>query len=237
MNFLNNFINRIITCHVIFFLCSCGKPETYDFKVIGGEIVGQDEWPAIVSISNCTGTFIDHETLLSSAHCFSGRNYAYAKIDHSYVRAIDIIAMDDYDPEFRRGVNNRDIALVKFPPNTAPGTMELCSKTAKRRESVIIVGYGSDSESQQQSEEFPFLRRGFNTVDAVRDGMIRVSRSSSQITEDISDAIGWFGDSGGPLISSESNCIYGVLSGGTANAKYYVDIANWNNSLSVDETE
>lgn len=204
-------------------ISNCGEKKESDsqLQIQFGSNIPTTQYPAVVDVdidgTRCSGTFIKHNILLTAAHCVkdssriivNGR-YALTSLFHS---------------DFREGSATYDIALVKFPENTAPATMNIYTYGANQGDDVTLIGFGRDENDAGSGVK----RIGYNTVYSVDDTyVIYEGRHNFPGNGAITNR----GDSGGPLLV-EGKGIVGVVSlGGTWLFSDYSEYANLNSASS-----
>lgn len=147
---------------MIFFSCST-EQDDIQFKKSENEtkltlVNGKetDEYPWAVSIRNseenklCSGSFIQDDLLLTSAHCvIFGENKD--RIIFNDIKSIDIYINPKYIND--KPQIEHDLALVKFPVNTNPVFVEIATSHIKNLDKLEFIGYGiSDLEIEQKSD-------------------------------------------------------------------------------------
>ena len=171
----------------------------------------------------CSGTIIAPRAVLTAAHCLSGTPAVAV-----YTGAGDTIASTSaiVHPSYK-SVNDAasiDLGLVLVGQNLTPTPVPvLLSRDAKVGEQAVIVGWG-----QTETDARGILKAGTTSVSAVSSAAIQAVYAPS------SGGSGTcFGDSGGPLLLSESGvwAVAGVTSAFTGNScatgtNYFTNVRN-----------
>lgn len=203
----------------------CGRAGHLDnstTKLIGGNHVGMDVYPASVSIWSdfgntrqlCTGTFVSDNTLITAAHCMYGVNSSTGAA-RSIVKIRekgDVPSIRAFANPRANGVSPFDVAVAIFPDHTAIDWMPISTEPAPNGAEVDMVGYGSRRVWNGSDHE---RSHGSNLVDGEWNGLILTRRSGS--TSD--DVAASPGDSGGPMI--HQNHVVGISSGGSGGRESY----------------
>ena len=196
-------------------------------KVTNG--IDTDDYPAVVMLVNaeeatvCTGTFVTSATLLTAAHCL-GHDKSGSLLfgDTPSIAAYFTGAVGE-----EAALKPTDLAIVLFPPETAPAIQPLASTAAAAGDAVTLVGYGRSIA--RRSETSGDKRFGTNRLEKIEGGFLQLTGVAAA-TAGVAPgerAASAKGDSGGPLLID--GAIVGVDSGGAtdgANLKHsrYVDL-------------
>jgi hypothetical protein len=149
--------------------CKTAERDSSRVKITQG---GPSNLQSVVAIrngkSNCTGTFLNDAILITSSVCVDdpAHNVSYngIEVDHNAVFVHPDVSM--------RHVKY-DVALVKFPPKTYKGPIEvvLADQDVRQGEALEIAGYGPDQVKPIPGEAKPSisgegqLRSGITSVD------------------------------------------------------------------------
>lgn len=156
-------------------LFSCGNSGNQDSNVnIVNGISDTGQYPAVFQFESdygdkCTGTFVSNDVVFTAAHCLQIFNKDPARISYKGIKAIDYMVHPDYNPTTS---SFNDVGFIKFPPNTAPATLNITSQTVAFGQSVVMVGYGysdlvyspiTDSSISSVRTSINIKKYGFNT--------------------------------------------------------------------------
>lgn len=242
-----NLIRQTMVAAVLgVFTAGCGQaPEPGSLKVSNGQETADHEHQSVVMLyyssganqgSVCTGTFIDHDTLITAAHCTMGgdadrngrvdltvnvikleKNASGENQARIIAESTEIHRHPQWDAEFRRvQVNAYDLAVIRFPAGTAPETSAIRSRQARTGERFTIVGFGLNhvprNPARADSSSVGTKRHGRNTIDSVSSGFINFSGVGDFTNGDGDNVNSAPGDSGGPMFIGGE--LVGVTSGG-----------------------
>ena len=228
-------------------LYSCGNFVTQQqsrLSISGGEVIDSQEFPSVIMLYNemthtvCTGTFVTHDTVLTAAHCIGENSDEYKEVQHS-IRLWESTVVNGV-PSFqgtkasvsvhihpqwiseskRKVVNQFDLGIVLFPPNTATEVASLAHQSPRSQEKVTIVGYGLPgylADGSEASVKVGTKRKGVNRIAGLFQGLIYIKDFSQKgPDEGISELNGWArtapGDSGGPMFIDQK--LVGITAGG-----------------------
>lgn len=169
----------------------------------------------------CTASLIGKNTALTAAHCVQKGTYAPVMIFGPNVRSPDSVHLPvtgvsvnpDWQKKQGRGMDQGDIAVVKFagkiPPGYHPATMDSPNSEIKKGDAAILAGYGVSNA--RTHEGAGILRKTSVAVDSVRKG-------KSEMVLDQSHGRGaCHGDSGGPAYFQRGKK---MVLGGVTNRSY-----------------
>lgn len=193
--------------------------ETTEYSAVG--LIIMDNKAA------CTGTFVSATTMITAAHCvntsenggiiyipgakpnFQDPNLVYVealKVVHLGKTSDDFVASDSPSAELRLS----DLAVVIFPPATAPAVVGLTSRRPGADDVVTMVGYGLTQLIDQidDTPHDPSRVVGTNKIeDAPNDPAFEPSQlhlgfvtEAESVDADGAAAMVSKGDSGGPIL-------------------------------------
>lgn len=214
-------------------------------NLVGGELTKSYPYVGLLlaklknGFSTCSGTWVSDNTMITASHCVwetpsgdstfiagtgdifsikSGQDALKQGIKSTQViigSPVKTIGKPNSENKLSEGV--RDIAILIFPPNTAPAYISVLERKIHADDDLTLVGYG-DINTPGASDEFK------NQVDARRrKGSNRLSQmdtelrsqfspdyyivdgdSTSDGNQDTGRAVIGHGDSGGPLLVGDT---------------------------------
>ena len=227
--------------------CGTSTPQEdqAQLKVSNGFDIPESEFAATVLLgikveqgnAICTGTFVNDHQIITAAHCVEGQDPEDPQVFWAVTedvegqdkprmvlkaKATNLVQNPDYSISRQNGVNNQDIAVVNFEPNTAPAFVTLSADAPVKDDGITIVGYGvSEYHVGEDGEEIRLgsgtKRVGSNKVFQAKDGMIEffgVAAPREDVEQGTWCASGK-GDSGGPMYNVQGELV-GITSGGAA---------------------
>lgn len=204
---------KVIACGIAFLALACGtdpQVATSELDQINGKIIEETEFPAVVWIGNCTGTFVSDTTLITAAHCVRAPNRTTGVVNQTIslprqgdVKSLKVLA----NVRSNQNVSPHDSAIVIFPPGTAKATMPLHRTAAKVGDKIMLVGYGGEVWGGRAGTK----RKGTNELTEVARGYLISERRGNNPNSGEGVAVAP-GDSGGPLFID--NALAGIASGG-----------------------
>lgn len=169
----------------------------------------------------CTASLIGKNTALTAAHCVQKGSYAPVMIFGPNVRSPDSVHLPvtgvsvnpDWQKKRGRGMDQGDIAVVKFsgkiPPGYHPATLDSPKHEIKKGDQAILAGYGVSNAKTHEGAGI--LRKTSVAVDSSRKG-------KSEMIFDQSHGHGaCHGDSGGPAYFQRGRK---MVLGGVTNRSY-----------------
>lgn len=197
-------------------------PQQNELHVINGKDLAESKHRGVVQIGMgvkgqsldalCTGTWVSSDTILTAAHCMWDwtvdgvwKDVWVIQGEAKGAKSSKIYIHPDYTWDFGEGGFVYDIAVVKFPKNTAKKFIGVAKKTPKKNDSLEIVGYGIVAEGNFSSSGK--RRSGTNKVHNVNK-RIAIQGHYYQVGSDESgssvstgkDVLNGSGDSGGPML-------------------------------------
>lgn len=187
--------------------CHATTESTSSTKVINGKDASA-EYPAVVTYSvtlqsgqgDCTGTFVSDTVMITAGHCVADAASASDLfIPATAIRAVDFRIQPSFASKDFGNSMPYDMAVIKFPPGTAPATMNLAKSAPKIGDPLTIVGFGQ-TDLQQNGAGAGTKRSGNNTVRRLEAGLIMFSGTFASTNQEGKDGASSYGDSGGPLL-------------------------------------
>lgn len=231
-------------------------------RLVGGMVTDKEPQTALLigapqdgRHTICTGTWVGENTLVTASHCLvdtenGGIRYVPGSGNVTPLTDLEIFYASGISPtkvfigapeftigrfdqnEFAKGMN-RDLAVLVFPPKTAPAYVPILEREANLDERVTLVGYGvthSPGVNASGSKEELDVRRRFGNNKLVKQPDPATSASTElqkllpktlysvagpAISDGLSDngrAIFGVGDSGGPMLVGSA--LVGVATAG-----------------------
>lgn len=133
-------IIKFIFLWLVYFDSTIGVADDDTKRLIGGRPAKPLELPISVFISNCTGTLVGPEVLLTAAHCRkTGQRIFFRQ------RAIDYSGYCTRHPSYSDKTVNNDFALCKFAPKlVSPHYASLSPVQVAKGDKVTMQGYGAN---------------------------------------------------------------------------------------------
>jgi secreted trypsin-like serine protease len=213
--------------------CSVINLPSKSFKVINGQTCDNIEQAPITRITtfvdeggtrtitpNCTGSFLNSNTVLTAAHCFIFTPEVIAEKRYGVLIGrepnLRFIAGSDLrvHPNIVGDENGRiknDVAILKLSENVSNAILPISlGSIASQNTRGYVYGYGQTEEGDDVGATFADLRAGTMVVESVENDFINVRYDG-----DGSNVC--FGDSGGPLVINNGATpkVVGVVSSGT----------------------
>ncbi|HEY3493892.1 MAG TPA: S1 family peptidase [Polyangiaceae bacterium] len=195
--------------------------------IVGGELTGESDFPAVVALGGCSGTLVHPELVVYAAHCGT----AISSLSFGpHADAPERVAMTDRCRSFPGATlgDGTDLAycvleepVLDLEPERILSGCELDELMAG--EPAIIVGYGKDSDEGAYGEK----RFAHSSLESIGDELFLEQGSSDTCR----------GDSGGPVFverpaadGTVQRRLIGVTSAGTESAcgrgvGHYVNVA------------
>lgn len=215
--------------------CRAGQSDsgqTGSLKIAGG--YKTDEFPSVVDMGHCTGTFIASNILLTAAHCVKGKDTIKISYEGNAYQSSLAIAHPNFTGNFRGKDNTHDIGLVIFDQKISKHLSKIDPVRPPDGSDIDIVGFGGAGGKSYGKNilltepDLPGFR--FDTSD-----YLTIKGSDREFTRAVSEP----GDSGGPMLYQGN--IVGVTSGGDSLARgldfsVYPSLAQIENRSFIDET-
>ena len=191
-----------------------------ELKIVNGRAVLDDEYQQVVLIENCAGTFVDHNTMVTAAHCVvdkegKPKDYTWAYVQNEYVWSTSIAIHPQYTITDRNGVNQFDVAVVKFPDQTSAYHTPVCELGPDKKMTGVVVGWGCNDATNgwARCEGMGLKRAGYALVHLFDENMLEIMGRDDPVDDSGYAASTGLGDSGGPMFFHD--CLGAVTSGGT----------------------
>ncbi len=206
-------------------------------KIINGIQIDYDIYPAVVKVlPGCTGTFIDHNILITAAHCIYGRyqgeidQEVTIQTHHKQVTSIKAYVHRKYIRAF--SPRQHDLAILEFPNNSAPAIRYIANQTPPVRSHVTLVGHGFQ---QLDFGNYGTKRYGHNIINSITDYFIIIRQDdyTSETPAGVRSGTS-SGDSGGPLFYN--NEMIGIVGGGGTKNTKYVNLNDPDNREFINKT-
>lgn len=249
----NQILYLILSISFVNTSCSSKVQNSSDLTIAGG-VEDNTSYPGVVGLliehtaqfkHFCTGTIVRDDLILTAAHCLSDHQHLNILKFANYVKEgrIEGLLKNSVKPinyikhPSSRFLNPRedlspylkaDVAFIVYPKGTFDQNLvtPLAKESVQVGEEVHLVGYGYTGPDKKDANPDGIRRTGMNIVYHIF-GDYKAKAIMLKRREHVpSSALGFFGDSGGPLISN-SGKVVGVLSYGSgAHDAYYVNITN-----------
>jgi hypothetical protein len=169
----------------------------------------------------CTASLIGKNTALTAAHCVQKGAYSPVMIFGPNVRSPDSVHLPvtgvavnpDWQKKRGRGMDQGDIAVVKFdgklPPGYHAATLDSAKNEIKKGDTAILAGYGISNAKTHEGAGL--LRKTSVSVDSPRKG------KSEMIFNQSRGHGACHGDSGGPAYFKRGRK---MILGGVTNRSY-----------------
>ncbi len=190
-------------------------------KIINGIQVDNGIFPAVIRLnSRCTGTFIEHNILLTAAHCFRDPSVNVSIQTHYYTTwSSHIFLHPNYSRATTRNSPN-DLALVVFQNNASPAIRYVAYEPPQINYQVTLVGFGY---KDYPNGNYGIKNYGTNYISEINDIFIVIRRPESETPHATGVySTAYSGDSGGPLFYN--NQIIGVAKSAGRNNTNYTNI-------------
>ena len=207
------FIRIWVFALVAVFFMGCGQRQAAELKIVNGEVIPSNEWPAVVRVSvsgtqaqQCTGTFVNERQLLTAAHCVLGTqpNEISVLTSGERLEVLSYVTHPKFSKQDNNGVNGFDLAVLNFAKYVSSHFVSLLQRQPAVGDQVEVVGFGV-TDNLTLVGAGP-KRKGQNTLVSAKAllGMVGPASTTNAKGENASTGKG---DSGGPVF------IDGVLAG------------------------
>ena len=221
------------------------RPGATCAKLVGGELTREHAYVSLVmaklddGFSTCTGTWVSDNTMITASHCVWNTESG----DAVYIPGTgDVLTVKSSTVAFERGIKSikaiigspiktiggintdkkmlegiRDIAVLIFPPNTAPAYTSLLERSINPNDQLTLVGYGDIKTPVKNAPAKTSIdarrRKGSNRLAQIdpalksqfgEDYYIVAGDSVSDGVTDNDKAIVGHGDSGGPMLVGDT---------------------------------
>lgn len=216
-------MERIFQGAMLFALIGCGAQQSgSELSVRYGQVIPESDYPSVVFLGGCTGTFVSPTTLITAKHCVGSPNsQGIVSQQIRLPRQGNVYSLKVFaHPSGPTCCSKHDVAVAIFPKNTALQVTELSFAGVVQKDEITMVGFGGKS-GDPTAGDFGIKRIGTNAVDSVSEGMIKTTMNpNGQSRCGLAP-----GDSGGPLF--KNGAFVGVASSGDGRTwSRHVDISN-----------
>jgi len=227
-------------------------------KIVNGIVV--DNVRAVVhlkinvqdgSTSECTGTFLGDNAVLTASHCTE--NTANGSVELAdgtkavaMVRGWTVEDKKEDQAAYENEIGNelsyaqhlnrksRDIAVLIFPSGTSSSWRNIAPNPPKVGDTIMIAGYGKTSFNQDDSSDGN-VRYGSNRIDFLKDGLLIFESAAGTHPTAGQDSTNGQGDSGGPVLYKEG--VVGVMSAGDTTLAIEAYLFSEDNLKVLEEAE
>ncbi|CAB9516170.1 Chymotrypsin-like elastase family member 1 [Seminavis robusta] len=223
--------------------------------VVGGTTASDGEFPffALFGDTNCGGTMISDNRVLTAAHCVASGAPRSVRVGASTTsNGVEVgVSCSKTHPDWNSETPFiNDVAVLKLFGSTTVSpfaTLNTNTATPAGGADVLLVGFGQTTAGSSTGTGSDTLQKltysAISDTDCATAWGSRVSASSNICAQNTATTGACFGDSGGPLMATDKTTQLGLISGGSSNCAsggvpdVYTEVANFNGWITEQLTD